>query len=57
MFSKDDFDLLSPVVDGFSLMTYDYPNHGRYVSVKEVLNNYFFEFLMIILWYGFRENL
>eukprot|EP00795_Rhopilema_esculentum_P008743 gene8743-14766_t len=28
MFSKDDFDLLSPVVDGFSLMTYDYPNHG-----------------------------
>ena len=33
MFSKEDFDLLSPVVDGLSLMTYDYPNHGRYCSI------------------------
>ena len=32
MFSKEDFDLLAPVVDGFSLMTYDYPNHGRFVK-------------------------
>lgn len=29
MFSKEDFDLLSPIVDGFSLMTYDYPNYGQ----------------------------
>ena len=33
MFSKEDYDLLSPVVDGLSLMTYDYPNHGRYYSI------------------------
>ncbi|XP_071954617.1 chitinase domain-containing protein 1-like isoform X2 [Antedon mediterranea] len=29
MFSKDDFEALEPVVDGFSLMTYDYANGGR----------------------------
>jgi len=28
MFTKEDYDLIAPVVDGFSLMTYDYPNHG-----------------------------
>jgi len=28
MFSKEDFDLLAPIVDGFSLMTYDYPHYG-----------------------------
>ena len=30
MFTKEDFDLLAPMVEGFSLMTYDYPNYGRY---------------------------
>lgn len=29
MFSKEDFDLLAPIVDGFSLMTYDYPHFGK----------------------------
>lgn len=29
MFSKGDFDLLAPIVDGFSLMTYDYPHFGK----------------------------
>lgn len=29
MFTKDDFDLLAPMVDGFSLMTYDYPHYSR----------------------------
>lgn len=29
-FDKHDFELLAPVLDGFSLMTYDYSNHGRY---------------------------
>jgi len=28
MFSKEDFDILAPVVDGFSMMTYDYPHYG-----------------------------
>ncbi|XP_046858369.1 chitinase domain-containing protein 1-like isoform X2 [Xenia sp. Carnegie-2017] len=28
MFSKEDFALLYPVVDGFSMMTYDYSSHG-----------------------------
>ncbi|CAB4006645.1 Chitinase domain-containing 1 [Paramuricea clavata] len=28
VFSKEDFQLLYPVVDGFSLMTYDYSSHG-----------------------------
>ena len=32
MFTKEDYDLLAPVVDGLSLMTYDYPNHGRCVD-------------------------
>lgn len=31
MFSKEDFALLYPVVDGFSMMTYDYSSHGGYV--------------------------
>ncbi|KAL5015362.1 hypothetical protein ScPMuIL_009632 [Solemya velum] len=29
MFSRDEFDKLAPVVDGFSLMTYDYSNPSR----------------------------
>lgn len=29
IFTKDDFDMLSAVVDGFSLMTYDYSNSQR----------------------------
>jgi len=28
-FDKHDFELLAPVLDGFSLMTYDYSSHGR----------------------------
>jgi len=28
-FTKDDFDLLAPMVEGFSLMTYDYPSYGK----------------------------
>ncbi|XP_028405915.1 chitinase domain-containing protein 1-like [Dendronephthya gigantea] len=28
VFSREDFQLLYPVVDGFSLMTYDYSSHG-----------------------------
>ena len=31
-FDKHDFELLAPVLDGFSLMTYDYSSHGRYSS-------------------------
>ena len=34
MFSKEDFDLLAPIVDGFSLMTYDYPNFGKCVYIN-----------------------
>lgn len=29
MFSKEDFDLLAPMVDGFSMMTYDYPHYYK----------------------------
>lgn len=29
MFTKDDFDLLAPMVDGFSMMTYDYPHYYK----------------------------
>ena len=29
MFSKEDFDVLAPAVDAFSLMTYDYSNPSR----------------------------
>jgi len=29
MFSKDDFDLLAPMVDAFSMMTYDYPHYYK----------------------------
>ena len=31
-FDKHDFELLAPVLDGFSLMTYDYSSHGRYIT-------------------------
>ena len=31
IFSREDFQLLYPVVDGFSIMTYDYSSHGGYV--------------------------
>jgi hypothetical protein len=31
VFSREDFQLLYPVVDGFSIMTYDYSSHGGYV--------------------------
>ena len=42
MFTKEDYDLIAPVVDGFSLMTYDYPNHGRYFKVyySRLYNNF-----------------
>jgi len=29
IFGKEDFDLLAPMVDGFSLMTYDYPHYYK----------------------------
>ena len=33
-FDKHDFELLAPVLDGFSLMTYDYSSQGRYDTYK-----------------------
>ncbi|XP_075422966.1 chitinase domain-containing protein 1 isoform X3 [Ascaphus truei] len=33
MFGRKEFDLLAPVVDSFSLMTYDYSNPQRYVEI------------------------
>lgn len=44
MFTKDDFDLLAPMVDGFSLMTYDYPHYSRYVCA------YFFPIRSVVKW-------
>ena len=35
-FDKNDFELLAPVLDGFSLMTYDYSSQGRWVIVSAV---------------------
>ena len=37
-FDKNDFELLAPVLDGFSLMTYDYSSQGRWVIVSAVLS-------------------
>ena len=37
-FDKNDFELLAPVLDGFSLMTYDYSSQGRWVIVSAVRN-------------------
>ena len=37
-FDKHDFELLAPVLDGFSLMTYDYSSHGRYITPTSPAN-------------------
>ena len=34
MFGREEFEQLAPVVDGFSLMTYDYSSGARWVSQK-----------------------
>ncbi|XP_047144279.1 chitinase domain-containing protein 1 isoform X1 [Hydra vulgaris] len=34
MFTKEDFDMIAPMVDSFSMMTYDYPNYGKPGSVS-----------------------
>eukprot|EP00111_Clytia_hemisphaerica_P025037 TCONS_00073716-protein len=45
MFDRNDFELLAPIVDGFSLMTYDYPHYGSpgavapYDWIKDCVEN------------------
>ena len=39
-FNKHDFELLAPVLDGFSLMTYDYSSQGRYWTIAELSITY-----------------
>ena len=41
IFLKEDFDLLAPMVDGFSLMTYDYPHYYKYEYNTLILQSVF----------------